>query len=203
VKHLKIIDYLNLNRTLVKAHRDSERWSGVNNYLRWAPEYLATTYIAREISTIRRPHYLTLEKNVREAIKQAGGSGPGRPPKDLRTTGRFDIVLWYVKPSPRAVIEVKRQPDGFATLRGDVARICSTLSRETDIGYGLMAYYISFDTGAQKHSVDRLTGKVEKISKEARDFTRGKGMKLKRYHHGPIKKCDDSAWTAEVLKISR
>ena len=186
-----------------KAHKDSEYWSGVTNYLSWAPEYLTTTYIAREISTIRRPHYLTLENNVRKAIKQAGGNRPGRPPKDLRTTGRFDIVLWWVKPSPRAVIEVKRQPDGFSTLRDDVARICSTLKTETDIRYGLMTYYISFGTGPQKCAIDRLRDRVEGISEDARDFTRDKGMKLKRYHHGPIKNYDDSAWTAEVLKISR
>ena len=184
-----------------KAQEDYEYWSG-GRWLWEAHEYLATVYIAREISKIRGSYYLTLEDNVRATIRDAGHLRRGRPPKDLRLKGRFDIVVWWAKGTPRAVIEVKSQPAGFSSVKDDVARICSTLKADTDIRFGLMAYYISFDSGHRKQAEHRLSDRVEGIAEDARQFARGKGMKLKR-HRGPVIAADCSAWAAEVLKISR
>ena len=52
---------------IAKAQRDYETWSG-DLWLWEAPEYMLTTYIAKELWTIPGSKYLTLEPNVRRAF---------------------------------------------------------------------------------------------------------------------------------------
>lgn len=59
---------------ITKAHKDYEKWSGL--WLWKAPEYMITTYIAKEIATLE-PGYVFLEQNAKESIKEAGGVGQG------------------------------------------------------------------------------------------------------------------------------
>ena len=184
-----------------KAQQLYEKWSG-GDWLWQAPEYLLTVCIAQEITKTPGSHFLTLENNVRATIEEAGRLRRGGQPKNLRLKGRFDIVVWWGNGVPRAVIEVKNQPSGFSSIQEDVARICSTLKAETDIRCGLIAYYLSFCSGERKEAEDRLTDRVDELSEKARNYVRNEGMRLKRYP-GRVKLVGDSAWTAEVLKISR
>ena len=196
----KIID--NTLTGIAKAQKDYESWTG--GYWLWqAPEYLITTYIARQITTYRgHNYYVTLEHNTRAAIDAAGGMRQGRPRRDLRLQGKFDILLWWANDTPRAIIEVKRHISAFEHVEKDVARICSTLKQENHIRAGLVAYYTSH--GSEPDEVAQfISERLEVIETGTRDYVENKrGMKL-RHCRGKIRIVEDSAWVPGVLKISR
>ena len=113
---------------IAKAQRDYEAWSG-GLWLWEAPEYMLTTYIAKELWTIPGSKYLTLESNVRRTLEDAGGMGKGRISEAAREDGRSDIMLWWSSNDmPRAVIEVKNQVSDSATeIKQDIKRISTRL----------------------------------------------------------------------------
>lgn len=192
------------NKTLAgisKAQREYEDWTG--GYWLWeAPEYMVTTYIARQISTISdRTFYLTLENNVRDGIRDAGG-GKGRPRNALRFNGKFDILLWWANGTPRAIIEVKNQVTGFSKIKDDVSRISAALSRQNTIRCGFIAYYTSRRDSDGLSAKNYVKERAKGVASEVKKFTNENGMKFKRYS-GKVVKDEDSAWTVEVLKISR
>ena len=186
---------------IAKAHKDYERWTG-GYWLCDAPEYLITTYIARQLTTYRgHKYYVTLENNTRAAINDAGGMRKGRPRRDLRLQGRFDILLWWAKDTPRAIIEVKKHISAFKHISEDVSRICSTLEQENDIRAGLVAYYTSH--GSEPDEVAQFISKrLEVIETGTRNYVNKRGMKL-RHYPDKIRIVDDWAWVPGVLKISR
>lgn len=192
------------NKTLTgisKAQKEYEYWTG--GYWLWeAPEYMVTTYIARQISTISdRTFYLTLENNVRDGIKDAGG-GKGRPRKDLRFNGKFDILLWWANGTPRAIIEVKNQVPGYSKIKYDASRISAALSQQNTIRCGFIAYYTSLADSTGKLAKNRVDERVCKVASAVKEFAKDNELKFKRYP-GKVVKDEASAWTAEVLKISR
>ena len=193
------------NKTLAgisKAQKDYEDWTG--GYWLWeAPEYMVTTYIARQISAISdKTFYLTLENNVRDGIRDAGGAG-GRPRKALRFSGKFDILLWWANGTPRAIIEVKNQVPGFSKIKHDVSRISAALrSHQNTIRCGFIAYYTSLTDDEHNPAKNRVETRVDGVASDVKEFAKANNMKFKRYP-GKVVIDEDSAWTAEVLKISR
>ncbi len=190
------------------AQKHYEYWTG-GCWLWEAPEYMVATHIAKHISNIENESfYLTLEHNVRGALKDAGGQGRGRPRKALRPDGKFDILVWRGDGKPMAVIEVKNQVTGFSYIRADVSRICATLKRPNAGRYtircGFIAYYISLNDGKRKPAKNRVIDRVGRIAKKVEESANDKGMKFRRFP-GRVKVVGDDggAWTAEVLKISR
>lgn len=185
---------------IVKAQQDYEAWSrGLG--LREAPEYMLTTYIAREICTIEGSYYLTLESNVKETVKEAGGYAKGRPPQDARRGGRSDITLWWSQGNPRAVIEVKNQTSSTEKIRKDIIRIKDMIKKDNSFQCGLIAFYTSRekkrgDSGGARAKIEEW---LENIECGTRDIL-GEGCRLSR-HDIPIKGGDDDAWVASVLHI--
>ena len=189
---------------IAKAQRDYEAWSG-GSWLWEAPEYMLTTYIAKELWTIPGSKYLTLESNVRSTLEDAGGMGRGKISEAARPSGRSDIVLWRSNDTPRAVIEVKNQVSDSATeIKQDVTRISTTLRRrDNSFQCGLVAFYTSRrdreedGEGARSTIKDRL----ENIEYETRNILGGR-CRLSR-HDSRIRVDGDSAWVASVLQIQR
>ena len=177
-----------------KAQKAYEAWSG-GNWLGCAPEYLITTYIAKEIATGTR-YYVTLEQDGGELPP-----GKGNTSENIRRKleeGRFDIVVWD-DDIPIVIIEVKRQPDYFSHIKGDVENICSMVKRNNSIEYGLIAYYTAWMEGESMSAEDRTLESVKSIKSYAYDHINKRRLKLRQYlsHHKP------NAWLGVVLKISK
>lgn len=191
-----------------KAHKDYERWT----YGYWyAPEYMITTYIAKEIAKLE-PDYVGLEQDAKESIKEAGGLGRGRHPHGQTSTyskferGKFDIVVW--DGDVPILIEVKNRPDKFSAIRGDVDNICRALKGEkTSIQYSLIAYYSAWEKTENESAEKRTSRIVEEIKCEAEaHIEENKGLKLIQHlSHTKPKVVGDSAWAwiGVVLKISK
>ena len=199
---------------MYKAHKAYEDWSG-DLWVWNAPEYLLTTYIAREIAKIRyKPFYLTLEQHVGEAL---GGAGASEDIVESAGKQKFDIVVWWGSDAPRGIIEVKRQvasfsggETGYGGIKQDVERMIESLKETSLLQFGLMAYYTSCKYGERpSNSAEvRIMDRVKKISSEARKCV-PTNMKFRRIPgkiniwkdddigDGP----NDHAWVAEVLMI--
>ena len=200
---------------MYKAQEAYEKWSG--GLWAWsAPEYLLTTYIAQEISKIKkRNFYLTLEQHVGEALEAAGASE-----NDVKSVGRqkFDIMVWWGGDAPRGIIEVKKQVNsfgggatGYGGIKKDVERIIVSLEATSRIQFGLIAYYTSCKYGVRppKTAKERITDRAQNISSEARKFVQERDRKFKRIDGKIIEFKDETvkegpnghAWVAEVLMI--
>ena len=197
-----------VNKTLAgisEAQKRYEYWTG-GRWLWEAPEYMVTTYIAKHISGIEdKSFYLTLEHKVRDAIDEAGGLPPGKPPDVLRRNGKFDILVWWANETPRAVIEVKKQVKRFSDIKADVSRICAILSiPDTSFRCGFIAYYTSRGDHNGESVKEVVSERAKRVSSGLKshvkkDFAK---LKIKRYPRKVVGDNND-AWTAEVLKISR
>ena len=198
----KIIE--NTLKGIGKAQRDYERWSG-GNWLYQAPEYLMTTYVAKELATYtEHSYYITLEHNTAEAVSDAGGMRPGRPRNDLRPNGRFDILLWWGNGSPRAIIEAKKHISQYKHISADVSRMCTVLEQHTTIGHGIMAYYTAHYGGERRRLRNFLLTRLETIEKETQNYVQGRRTEMSvRNHHKSVKLVDNWAWVPGVLQISR
>ena len=184
---------------IVNAQDDYEDWSEC--WLWEAPEYLVTTYIAREISKIDdRQFWMYLEYSVRQAINDAGGLGSGRPPNALRLKGKFDIVLWD-DDVQTAVIEVKNQVHWFSEISADIERICVAMNRQENIQLGLVAFYTSkYLEGEEARVGEVVEDRMSRIVYDAEKAVKRREMNLVS-HATDIQTVDDSAWAATVLQI--
>lgn len=148
-----------------KAHEDYRKMSG--GYWVWtAAEYMLTTYIAKELSEMEGAKFVTIESNGSSSMEHAQAIAPGPKPLKARLNGRFDILLWWGKSQPRAVIEVKNQPGGPSTWYHDIERITSVLkiSRETSsIKFGAFAYYYSAADGELLSGAEKVSQKFARV----------------------------------------
>ena len=193
----------NTLRGIEKAQKDYERWSG-GNWLYQAPEYLMTTYVAKELATHKEhSYYITLEHSTADAVAEAGGMGSGKPRIALRLNGRFDILLWCSNKSPRAIIEVKKHISQYEHISDDIARMCDVLEPHNTVGHGIMAYYSAHHGESRKRALrDFLFDRVQLIESRAQNYVQKRGLNLQGYHKS-IKVVYDRAWVPGVLQISR
>ena len=188
-----------------KAQRDYERWSG-GYWLYQAPEYLMTTYVAKELAThTEHSYYITLEHNTADAVSDAGGMRPGRPRNDLRPSGKFDILLWWGNGTPRAIIEVKKHISQYKHISADNSRMCTVLEQHTTIRHGIMAYYTAHNGEESQRGLRKfLLNRLHTIECETRDYVQGRGTGMSvRNHHKRVKLVADWAWVPGVLELSR
>ena len=182
-------------RGLVNAQKTYESWSG----WWWAPpEYVGTMGVAKAVHRLESVKWVTLEHNVRNALREARG-GMGRPADNLSKQGRFDIVVWGTN-KPQGVIEVKTR--GYSTLVRDVERVCNAIENAKGIRWGLVAYLYAWSDGEIKEGKDRVSGRVEGIADRAQRLVDGRDMHFER-HRGTPRVREGGAWTVEVLEVRR
>ena len=193
-------------RGISKAQKDYEAWSTL--WLWEAPEYMITTYIAKEIAPDSA--YVTLEQNAGESTEAGGGVGKGKvaePVQRKLERGRFDIAVWKRDDTPLVIIEVKNQPVRFNQISGDVDNICGVLKRKnTSLRYGLIAYYLGLERKTDAESAEERTSRiVESIRCDADAHIKTKrGLKLRQHlSHPKPQVVEDSAWIGVVLQISK
>ena len=182
-------------RGLVNAQKTYESWSG----WWWAPpEYVGTMGVAKAVHRLESVKWVTLEHNVRDALREARG-GMGRPAKNLSRQGRFDIVVWGAT-KPQGVIEVKTR--GYSTIVGDVERVCNAIENAKSLRWGLVAYLYAWGDGLAKDGKDRVMARVDGIADRAKRLVDLRAVHLKR-HRGRPRARKGGAWTVEVLEIRR
>ena len=181
-----------------KAQRDYQVWAD-GAWLSDAPEYLMTTCIAQKVAAIPRAAWsITLETNVRQAMRDAGTRGRLR--RDLRPQGRFDILLWWGNGEPRAVIEVKHRVWGFGAVRDDLSRLCGAVRnrRNNTFQCGILAFAVLRGDG-RRTARQWAEERYDSVVRGAKAFASPQGVAVEDYR----KRLDvaDGAGIAAALVI--
>ncbi|NQT26037.1 hypothetical protein HQ585_11820 [candidate division KSB1 bacterium] len=183
------------------SHKQYYKWSN-GGWLWTAPEYLLTINIANKISEIEGAKFITLENGARYAIEDAGALKRGRLPQDIRERGRVDILVWWGKDEPRAVIEVKNFIYDHQRYEKDIKRIKEFLKRKPDnssLQFGLFAYCDSADTGKILSAEEKINNKRDKINFNIETIL-GDNFEIS-FKTTNLFKVDESAWQATCFLI--
>ncbi len=183
---------------IIHSHELYLEFSG-NEWLWNAPEYLITVKIAEFLHSIEKNKFITLEDSVDYILKEANAHSR----KKIRH-GRFDIVLWWAKGDPRAIIEVKNGVHQFRNIEEDIERVEKVLTRKEDdssIKFGLIAFYVS------KHYKNNTDEKINNLIENLYFQTQEKIPKLKvsKYYKIVYDKENEpnDIFAAVVFKIQR
>ena len=186
-------------RAIGSAQDAYERMSGT--WLQDGAEYFATTYIAQAVFNIPAVRSVTLEHNVSDAIRRAGGDMRGPPSKDINRNGKFDLTVSNTV-GPRGLIEVKTRIY-YRYITQDVRELCRALRRGKDLRWGLLAYYTSkkLGDGTPHDARKRVRRQTEEVMRRA-GLAVTSDCTVER-HTSPVHANSGGAWTAEVLEIRR
>ena len=188
---------------IIDSHKTYLEWSG-NEWLWNAPEYLLTVKIAEKLANIDKNKFITLEDNVEKTLDNAGAKGQGKISSKIRVNGRYEIVLWWAKGDPRAIIEVKHRVYKFANIEEDIIRICETLKRkssDSSIKYGLIAFYMS--KSYKNNAKDKLLKRINELFKDTQDSVFGYELNVEKHIEEIYCENDQDVHTAIVFLIKR
>ena len=173
---------------IVQAFRTYKKWSG-GYWLNEAPESFIAYHIGKTLQ--KQGAVVTLESTVRDILRYSGGSKKGRTPGGA-PKGRFDVVAWNKRDSPRALVEVKkpRKKTGGST-KSDAHRMWLML-RKTDssVKHGLIGIYL------MRKSEDALDAFLAALADDSR-------TKVVRRTDHPSKDGEDRIWCAAVLQVQK
>lgn len=179
------------------AEKTYEQWSG-GEWLAYSAEHVISGFVARSIMKIPGSQYLTIEQRCRDAIESACGKRRGKLAQASRPDGRIDLLLWWAKDSPRAVVEIKNNVYNYnGQCEADVDRIANLLlMSNTTLQFGLFVFYSSADDGKIKKATDKLTGRFRNVLSRAR-VAWGKSLRvsgiLKLHEYG------NGAWAGACI----
>lgn len=187
---------------IIDSHEIYLRWG--NEWLKNAPEYLLTVKIAEKLANIDKNKFITLEDNVEKTLDNAGAKGQGRISSRIRANGRFDIVLWWAKGDPRAIIEVKHRVYKFTNIEEDIIRICETLKRksfQSSIKYGLIAFYMS--NSYKNNAKDKLLKQIDNLFKKTENIVYNNILSVEKHIEEIYCENDQDVYSSIVFLIKR
>lgn len=168
-----------------------------------APEYFITSCIAQSLHAMEGPKYITLEHGSKSALEDAGAKRKGKLAKDLRASGKVDILFWWGSELPRAIIEVKNQVYATVQYEKDIKRIKAFLKCNTDessFQFGIFSFYQSASDGSRKPAQQKVKDRVESIFNRTIAIL-GEDYKASLYTTEMRQDGIDSAWQAGVVLI--
>ncbi|MBL0569190.1 hypothetical protein JD505_07860 [Aeromonas hydrophila] len=172
------------------------------DWVYWAPEYFITSSIAQSLHNASGKKYITIENGAYDALYYAGAIGQGRLHRDIRPSGRFDLLLWWAKGHPRAVIEVKNRVFNRSQYESDLKRIVAVISRKKDnstMEFGAFAFYSATGDSPKKSSRNILEQRKKIIENNAKKIV-GNQFKV-TLHTSEIIVDDEHAWFAGCILI--
>ena len=176
------------------------------DWLDYAPEYFVSVRIAEELAKKAHKSYVTMEYPVRDCINDADIAIRGRPHRELRRNGRFDVVLWWRSTErPRAAIEVKHPVwSDPSLLDADAKRLCRVLADGKGLQFAMLAYYCSSEKPRRKHTsaTARIKARAQRIERRIRSIAKGLHCRAE-FHRGNIRRFDGEAWTARCVRFDK
>lgn len=101
-------------------------WTRNVGYFSWAPEYLITVSVAQSLWEWCAPLTVWPEFRLSDALREATAGQP-RPSTRADATRRADLLLYRGGQQPHAIVEVKRNVDGWAKIAADVERLRTSM----------------------------------------------------------------------------
>ena len=188
---------------IIDSHKTYLKWSG-NEWLWNAPEYLLTVKIAEKLANINKNKFITLEDNVEKTLDRAGAKGQGKISSKIRANGRYDVVLWWAKGDPRAIIEVKHRVYKFANIEEDIIRIIETIKRkssESSIKYGMVAFYMS--NFYKNNAKNKLLKQINNLFEQTENIVSKNGLSVEKHIEEIYCDNDQDVYSAIIFLIKR
>lgn len=113
-------------------------WTRNVGYFAWAPEYLITVSVAKAVWEWCSPLSVWLEYRLMDAMREAGV-----PDGHAQLDGnrRADLLLYRDGSRPHAVVEVKRNVEGWGRIAADVERLRAMVAgAESSFQLGIVAF---------------------------------------------------------------
>ncbi|OJX71317.1 hypothetical protein [Magnetospirillum sp. 64-120] len=108
------------------ARHTYSAWTRNGGYFSWAPEYLITVSVAQALWEWCAPMSVWPEFRLSDALRDTN-RGSADPFSRNEATRRADLLLYRGGPAPHAIVEVKRNVDGWAKIAADVERLRTTM----------------------------------------------------------------------------
>lgn len=122
------------------ARHTYSAWTRNGGYFSWAPEYLITVSVAQSLWEWCAPLTVWPEFRLSDALRDTS-RGAAAAPHRVEATRRADLLLYRDGPSPHAIVEVKRNVDGWAKIAADVERLRTTMMIPTSsFQLGMVAF---------------------------------------------------------------
>lgn len=184
-------------RVLETFGRADARYVAMSGWrLHTAPEYFATVAIAKRLAKV---HYVTLEQNINNAVAWSGGQQLEANADNLSSKGRFDLAVWGKKENDaiQGVIEVKLGTwFTYATVGGDVRRVCAALRRAPRLDWGMCAFHFACWREVSKPGAARVDERMRRILESSQRHAAKNGMTCRPFlgQRTPVE--DWNGWTA-------
>ncbi|MCR6630060.1 MAG: hypothetical protein NVV74_08400 [Magnetospirillum sp.] len=113
-------------------------WTRNVGYFAWAPEYLITVSVAKALWEWCAPLSVWPEYRVQDAMREAGvADGHAQ----LDGNRRADLLLYREGSRPHAVVEVKRNVEGWGRIAADVERLRTMIASDrSSFQLGIVAF---------------------------------------------------------------
>ena len=174
-----------------------------------APEYWFTVIVAQHLQRYldTEKNWIGLEANVKETLKLAEVSRPGRPNKSLRHNGRCDIVVARGNEKPFAAIELKSPMYSFtAPLKKDIVRLRDMLRKDqrNSLSIACIALYSSAsEENTKKGAMGTLEQRFENNLRGVRELCKDNALIAKEIHVIRVGRDAEDCWGVQCLFIVR
>ncbi|WP_027360760.1 hypothetical protein [Desulforegula conservatrix] len=188
---------------IVSAH---QQYLNMSEYWLWsAPEYFITSAIAQSLMSVNGNKYVTLENKAYDALYDANALGKGKLHSDIRSNGRFDILLWWAKGQPRAVIEVKNRVTNITQYEADIKRIKTVLNRksiDSSIEFGLFSFFTLAQDSTTTTGTETLQSRFKTIKININEIL-GNEFSADLVSHIEYCNQEKASWAAATILIER
>lgn len=126
---------------IADARHTYAAWTRNVGYFAWAPEYLITVSVAKAVWEWCAPLTVWPEYRLMDAMREAGAPDQAALPRHLDGNRRADLLLYREASRPHAVVEVKRNVEGWGRIAADVERMRAMMAgRDSSFQLGVVAF---------------------------------------------------------------
>ncbi|MBF0324701.1 hypothetical protein [Magnetospirillum moscoviense] len=188
---------------VVEARHTYAAWTANGGYFSWAPEYLITVSVAQAVWDWCAPLTVWPEFPLGDAARDSAPAGPGAPGRAwLDGNRRVDLLIYRGGSRPHAVVEIKRNVDGWGRISGDLDRMRSLLAGEGgSFQLGVVAFSCTYMAPAEPRERERFVSRLRRMA-EAAEAVDEPGWRC-RLTAGGINHDGHEYWSAAAVVMER
>jgi|GEM_PF-1195895 len=188
---------------IVEARHTYAAWTGNNGYFAWAPEYLITVSVAQAVWDWCAPLTVWPEFRLGDARRDSGAHAFGQAgPGHLDGNRRADLLIYRTGSRPHAVVEIKRNVEGWGRIATDIERMRSLVTGcGSSFELGLVAFNCTHMAGTGERERSVLRDRLARMADYA-DDVRLPGWRC-RLSHGSINHDGHEYWSAAAVVLER
>lgn len=153
---------------VANARHTYAAWTSDGGYFAWAPEYLITVSVARMLWECCPPLTVWPEYRLTDAMREAGLSDRQARAGHLDGNRRADLLLYREKSRPHAIVEIKRNVEGWGRIAADVERMRALVAgAESSFEMGVVAFNCTLIGGPDGRGMAVLQERLARMSHAA------------------------------------